>query len=56
MKTLTNEQIKDMLSEVIISLDYDIWKDVFLEDSENPEWAEDIIDQMSNIVKKHIED
>ncbi len=57
MKTLTDEQIKDMISDIVSVIDYDIWKDLFPEDVENVEdveFNEEIIYQLTSIVKKYI--
>lgn len=55
MKQLTDEQIKDMVSDIINSVDYDIWKDIFSDEPEDPEWTQDLIDELICVVKNHIE-
>jgi len=50
---MEEEQIKEMLSDIVSAIDYDIWKDIF-EFPEDPEFAEDLIDELTTIVHHHL--
>ena len=53
---MTDEQIKNMVSDIVNTVDYDIWKDIFSVEPEDPEWSQNLIDELIRVAKKHIDD
>ena len=53
---MTDEQIKNMVSDIVNTVDYDIWKDIFSPEPEDPEWSQNLIDELILVAKKHIDD
>ncbi len=52
---MTDEQIKAMILEVIQEVDYDTYKNFLPECSEDPEYAEEEMTTLIDIVKKHLD-
>lgn len=52
---LTDKQLMAMLSDLVQEVDYDIWKQMFVEDSmEDPEMAKENRATLLKIVKKYL--
>jgi len=53
---MTNQSIRDMLKELIMRIDYDIYKETFvypdMDDEDNKIYMDDLVE----IVRKHTED
>ena len=53
---MTDEQIREMLSDVVQEVDYDLWKSIFLETHWecDPEEGEARLDRLVDIAKGHL--
>lgn len=52
---MNDKQIRTMLSEIVQEVDYDIWKELFPNDTNEEEIDEVDIGPLVEIVKRHIE-
>jgi len=51
---MIDEKIKEMISDIVSEIDYDIWKDSYnKETAEEPDLVDDNINTLVNIVKKY---
>lgn len=60
---MNREQIRNLLSDLIQEIDYDIWKEYFVydyeEDEEDDEFVNELseeLDRLVEIVERHLED
>lgn len=52
---MSEELIRDMLSDIVNELDYDLWKSMFNENCiEDPEDNEDLLKRLVSIVHGHL--
>lgn len=53
---MDDDQIDEMLSEIIKHADYDLWKNIYGDDPEDPIEAETVQEKYREIAKRHMEE
>lgn len=53
---MTKEQALELVKDIVLELDYDIYKDTFVENCmEDPNASEEMQERLLAVLKKHIE-